>query len=436
MNHLRRSESRPSAKRGGVAAPRTVPRGAPAGNLQVEEGLSDQDLLEESRARYASLYDYAPIGYVTLDRRTTIRELNFAAAALLGQERRALYQTELRDALTPASRRALDAHLRACFKDGDGRPHSVELTICPGKQKPRIVELVSIPGTSPAGARGGRRAEPVVNAAMHDISVRKHHDREREDLLERERQARHLAESASRMTEEFLAVVSHELRTPLAPMMMWTKALRAGGAREPLRLRAIEALESCLAIQAAMIDDLVDVARGRLGRLRVERRPTNVQEAVNAAVEAMAPACAAKHITLAVNTEATPAWISGDAMRLQQIVTNLVSNAIKFTSDGGHVSVALHTDGAKVVLYVRDDGEGIEPAVLETIFEPFRRSTPPTSTTPRQGGLGLGLSIVRQLVLQHDGTIVAQSQGRRHGACFIVTFPAVAPPPRAVVRSR
>ena len=358
------------------------------------------------------------MGHVALDRRGIILELNLTCAVLLGDERRVLAGRPFRALLAPASRRAFDAHLRACFTSRE--PTTVELGLPAPNGEVRIVELVSAARAAPSvGA-----ADPiVVQSALHDISDRKRDERRREEVIAREHAARLLAERANRIKEEFLDVVSHELRTPLAPMMMWVRALRAGGAGDNLRARAVEAIETCLELQASMIDDLVDAARGRRGTLRVDRQPMDLQTVVGAAVEALAPSCAAKHVALALDLEAAPAWVSGDATRLKQVVANLVSNAIKFTREGGHIFVSVETRDADVVLRVRDDGEGIEATRLEGIFELFCLAPPARSPPEGAAVLGLGLFIVRQLVAQHGGNIMAESQGPGRGACFTVTLP-------------
>ncbi len=380
-----------------------------------------QGLLEESRARYAELYDYAPVGHITLDRSGIIRELNLTAASLLAKERRFLFGRPLRQLLTPPSRRALDAHLRACLKSTSVL--HVELAIPLAEGGSRVVDLVTVPPPSrTAAAVDGQSG--TLNSALVDVSQRKRDEQRQVALLEHEREARALAESANRIKQEFLAVVSHELRTPLAPMMMWVKALRAGGISDSLRARAIEALDTCLKVEAAMIDDLVDVARGQHGKLRIERHPFDLQTVVGAAIEALAPSAAAKQIEVTLEVDATPAWISGDSTRLQQVVSNLLSNAIKFTPEAGHVALTLRTRAQDVVLTVRDDGDGIHASLLDGIFEPFRQRD--DTAARRHGGLGLGLTIVRQLVEQHEGHVVASSEGLGRGACFIVTLPALA----------
>ena len=374
-----------------------------------------RDLLEESRARYAELYDYAPVGHLTLDRQGIVTELNLTCAALFDKERRRLVGGPLRFLLTVESRRALDAHLGVAFTT---RPSSsVELAIPLADGTVRTVELVSVPpalhGVDGQGA--------MVHSALIDVSQRRRDDERREELLRREHQARLLAESANRIKQDFLNIVSHELRSPLMPIMMWVRALRAGGLSDTLRARAIEAIDACVKVQVAMIDDLVDVASGRQDTLRVDRRPMDLQAVVSTAVETLAPAAAAKQIEIALGVDPAPAWISGDPTRLQQVVTNLLSNAVKFTREAGRIAIALHEQGSEIVLTVSDDGEGIDPATLGEVFEPFRSREGPA---PRgQGSLGLGLTIVRDLVVKHDGHVTVESAGKGRGSCFTVTLP-------------
>jgi PAS domain S-box-containing protein len=381
-----------------------------------DEGLA----LEVSRARYAELYDYAPVGHVTLDRDGLIKELNLAAAAALGAARRELVDRPLRVLLTSKSRPAFDAHLRAVFRARHAA--SVELAIRSADGEARTIELVSVPPRAAPGSLGGDVA--VFHSAMIDVSQRKRDERRREELeemLRREHEGRLVAETMNRVKQDFLAVVSHELRSPLGPMLMWVRALRAGGLSEALRKRAIDAIDSCLNLQVAMIDDLIDVARSERGTLRIELGRMDLRPVVEGAVEAMAPAAAMKQIEVTLAVGAGPVWIVGEPRRLHQIVANLLTNAITFTPEAGHVALALAEREAEVVLTVRDDGEGIEPARMSAIFEAFPS---PEAGAPRHHvGLGVGLAIVHQLVRQHGGRVVAESAGAGRGTCFTVTLP-------------
>lgn len=243
------------------------------------------------------------------------------------------------------------------------------------------------------------------------------------DGVVEERLMRREADVANRAKDEFLAVVSHELRTPLNAILGWAMMLR----RKPLAPdvdRAISIIERNAQRQARLIEDVLDVSRSITGKLTLHLRPTNVAEAVASAVESVTPAATAKQISLTTETDAS-FTVSADVDRLQQIIWNLLANAVKFTPKGGRVHVHSHLDGSDVCICVEDTGEGIPPGLLPHVFEPFRQAD--ASTTRRHGGLGLGLAIVRQLVAAHGGTIRAESEGRGQGAKFVVALPARAP---------
>jgi signal transduction histidine kinase len=230
------------------------------------------------------------------------------------------------------------------------------------------------------------------------------------------------AAESTQERRDFLAMVSHELRAPLAPMLLWVRALRTGGMSEALRTRAVEALESCINAQTRMIDDLIDVARGQRGDLRLELQRLELQTIVNASVQAHAPAVAARKIRLTVDAAPEPVWVMGDSTRLGQVVSNLLSNSLEFTQEGGNISLSLHARDAEAVLVLRDDGEGLEGTRLTDLFEPPSPESA-AATTRRWSGRGLWLTIVRQLVAQHGGTIAAERARARRGVCFKVTLP-------------
>jgi PAS domain S-box-containing protein len=379
--------------------------------LQNQTLQETQVTLEESRAHYADLYDHSPIGHVTLDRAGLIRELNLATAAILGVERSGVIDKPLRMHVAPSSRGRLDAHLRAVFRSP--RPARVELALKATSGEHRTVEIVSVsPGPSADSS--------VFHSAVIDVSERRRDESAREELLRREHDGRMLAEATNRAKKDFLAVVSHELRSPLAPMLMWVRALRAGGMSETLRKRAVDALEACVAVEVAMIEDLVDVAQGERGALGVELRRMDLGPVVLGAIEAAAPTAASKQIEVTVDVDAGPMWVLGDPRRLQQIVANLLANAFTFTPEAGHVSVSLRARDRGVVLTVSDDGEGIAAERLESIFDPFPSHGvhPPSHHL----GLGLGLAIVSQLVTRLGGRVTAQSAGPGRGSCFTVTL--------------
>ncbi|HEX8072195.1 MAG TPA: ATP-binding protein [Pyrinomonadaceae bacterium] len=253
---------------------------------------------------------------------------------------------------------------------------------------------------------------------------RRRAERERDELLRRERAARAEAETASRLKDEFLATVSHELRTPLNAILGWAVTLNRGRADDEMTRNALVVIERNARAQAKIIDDILDVSRIIAGKYRISPRPVALAPLVQAAVGTLHPAAAAKSITLDLMLDPAGGEVVGDPDRLQQIVWNLVSNAIKFTPAGGLVEVRLGRAGAQLELSVRDDGIAISPEFLPHIFERFRQAD--SSTTRTHGGLGLGLAIVRHLVELHGGTVEAASEGEDRGAVFTVRVPAVA----------
>jgi PAS domain S-box-containing protein len=238
------------------------------------------------------------------------------------------------------------------------------------------------------------------------------------------KQARESAENANRVKDEFLATVSHELRTPLNAIMGWTHLLTRGNLDEKTSARGLETIARNASAQNQLISDLLDVSRIISGQLRSESGVVDLMRVIEAATETVRPAADAKGIVLHLKLEQGAGLISGDSMRLQQIVWNLLSNAVKFTPKGGQVTVRLKREYSSVVIVVSDTGEGIGVEFLPYIFDRFRQAE---STTKRQhNGLGLGLAIVRHLVEAHGGTISASSEGRGKGATFTVTFPLLA----------
>jgi len=240
-------------------------------------------------------------------------------------------------------------------------------------------------------------------------------------LLDSERAARHEAEVANRAKDEFLATVSHELRTPLSAILGWAAIARQKAVAPDVE-RALSTIERNARAQMRIIEDVLDVGRIVSGKMKLEIAATDVEEAVEGAVEAVRPSADAKQLALAVDVDADVGVIAADPERLQQIVWNLLSNAIKFTPKGGRVAVSARRTGSTVVVVVRDDGQGVAPEFLPHLFEPFRQAD--GSTTRRHGGLGLGLAIVKQLVDAHGGTITAHSDGQGRGASFTVELPA------------
>jgi signal transduction histidine kinase len=241
------------------------------------------------------------------------------------------------------------------------------------------------------------------------------------DALEREQRARHETEAASYLKDEFLMTVSHELRTPLTAIYGWVRMLSLDGVPAAQRARALEAVERNARVQTRLIDDLLDVSRAITGKLRLDARPTRVGDAVRAAIDTIGPALEAKGITFIADIEPDAGVVILDPDRLQQIVWNLLANAIKFTPEAGEIRLSLKRRASIFEIVVSDTGVGIAPEFLPFVFDRFRQAE--GGSRRRYGGLGLGLAIVRHLVELHGGTVTAESEGEGKGALFRVQLP-------------
>ncbi len=245
-------------------------------------------------------------------------------------------------------------------------------------------------------------------------------DADRARLLELERTARKDAEVANRAKDEFLATISHELRTPLNAILGWATNVRQGAVRDIDR--AIGIIERNARAQARIVEDVLDLSRIVSGKLRLDVAPSDVSRPIFGAVEAVRPSAEAKRIRLQIQLDEDLGVVVADAGRIQQVVWNLLTNAVKFTPEGGRVSVRGTRVSDRVLVRVEDTGQGIPPEFLPHVFEAFRQED--ASTTRKHGGLGLGLTIVKQLVQAHGGTIEVESAGAGHGATFTLSLPA------------
>jgi PAS domain S-box-containing protein len=228
------------------------------------------------------------------------------------------------------------------------------------------------------------------------------------------------ADELNRLKDEFLATLSHEMRTPLSAVLGWSRMLAGGQLDAAKTKQAIEAIERNAQAQAKIVDDILDFARGMAGNVRMEMKPFDLVGVVNRAVEAVAPAALGKQIQIDLSAPA-PVVIVGDPNRIQQVVWNLMSNALKFTPSGGKVSVNLSSIAGHAELRIVDDGIGIPAAFLPFVFDKFRQAD--ASFTRQHGGLGLGLAIAHHLIEVHGGSIEARSAGEGSGATFIVRLP-------------
>jgi signal transduction histidine kinase len=261
----------------------------------------------------------------------------------------------------------------------------------------------------------GRRYDPADVAMLEEIARRAalaiDHARAHRDALR-----------ASQAKDEFLAALSHELRTPLSAVLGWARLLRAGDLDPPARARALDTIERSALAQSRLVDDLLDVSRIVAGTMRLHVVVCDLADVVEGVVESLRPAAAARGVAVQTAFDVEGRTITGDPERLQQVAWNLVSNAIKFAAQGGHVEVTLARVGDQVELAVVDDGCGIAPSLLPHVFERFRGAH---ATTARANeGLGLGLAIARHVVELHGGSIRAESEGEGRGATLRAVLPA------------
>jgi PAS domain S-box-containing protein len=263
----------------------------------------------------------------------------------------------------------------------------------------------------------------AIQVVLRDISERKAAEEEKSRLLASERVARTNAENANRMKDEFLATLSHELRTPLNAILGWSQLLRTGGSDKEELTQGLDTIERNARAQTQLIEDLLDMSRIISGKLRLDIQRVSPVAFLSNAIETVRPAAEAKGIRLEQMLDPAAGPVSGDPNRLQQVAWNMLSNAVKFTPRGGKVQVLLQRVDSHIEITVADTGQGISAEFLPFLFERFRQAD--ASTTRRFGGLGLGLSIAKQLVDLHGGSIEARSPGEGQGSTFIVQLPLV-----------
>ena len=371
-----------------------------------------QSRLRISELRYRRLFEAARDGILILDAVTLkITDVNPFMTELLGYSHNEFLGKELWEIGLFGDKEASQEAFKALQSTGYLRYEDLPLQATNGKL--RDVEFVSNVYEEDT--------HQVIQCNIRDITDRKRAESERSLLLARAQSARAEADLANGLKDAFLATLSHELRTPLTSILGWSHLLTDGKLDTQQTARAIETIARNARAQGRLIDELLDVSRIMTGKLRLDLRAVKLAPLIQAVIEDERPAAEAKSITLraVLNSDIGP--FLGDADRLQQIVRNLLTNAIKFTPDRGDVQVLLKKIDSHIVITVKDTGQGIANELLPYVFERFRQADP--SNTRSNGGLGLGLSIVRQLVELHRGTVTAESSGENAGTTFTVTLP-------------
>jgi PAS domain S-box-containing protein len=367
-----------------------------------------EDAMRISEARFKAVFDNALHGIALISDDQIYLDVNPAMCRLLALPRDGVVGKHA-SVFIPSDRKAdADAVNRALETDGAWRGN-FPLLRADGKllQLDWSISFHSAPG--------------VRLAIVSDVTERVAIEAEREQLLSSERSARAEAERANRLKDDFLATLSHELRTPLNAIVGWASVLRTADVDDGDLVEGLESIERNAKVQAQLIDDLLDVARITSGKLRLDVQPVDPAAVVEAALQAVTPAAQAKGIRVESTLDRAAGPVQADASRLQQVVWNLVNNAVKFTPNGGRIEVRLTLSDSHVEVVVADNGQGIHPDLLPHLFERFRQGD--ARTTRSHGGLGLGLAIVKQLVEMHGGTVAAHSDGEGRGATFVVRIP-------------
>ncbi|MFA6071524.1 MAG: ATP-binding protein [Janthinobacterium sp.] len=422
---------------------------------RAQEALRDEtrvlELLNNTGAALASTLDLPALLQETVDAATRISGARFGA----------LYYDDAGDAhdspgALPAPRAVNGISLR------QADTIAAELRLGPAMRQndllaapdasaddaPPLRSCLSLPVSSRSGLLLGRlllghpqagmfsaRSERIVSAIAAQAAVALDNTRlyaaatraaeERKVLLDSEREARAEAERTNQLKDDFLATLSHELRTPLSAILGWAQVLRRGTRDEADLHRGLQSIERNARAQAQLIEDLLDMNRITSDKVLLDLQPLAPASVIASSIETLRPAADAKHITIHSSIASDAGTIMGDPGRIQQVIWNLLSNALKFTPQGGRVDIGVRREANRLAITVADNGVGIKQDFLPHVFDRFRQAD--ASTTRRHGGLGLGLAIVKHLVEQHGGTVTASSAGDMQGASFTVRLPLGAP---------
>ena len=387
------------------------------GAVLILVDITDLKRAEEAKARLAAIVESSEDAIIGKDLEGIITAWNLGAEKLFGYKAAEAIGRRITILMSPEDtdeeRRVMEkirrgesvAYYETTGRHKDGKSFDIWLTISP---------VLDEHGTVVGGSRIAR-----------DITERKRAEQELAALLASEHAARADAEAANRLKDEFLAIVSHEVRTPLNAIVGWVQMLKSGNLNQEQAEKALEVIDRNAASQGEIIAELLDTSRIVSGNLRLDTKPIAMPSLIEAAIEILRPAADAKSITIETHLDPDAEPVSGDSARLLQVLWNLLSNAIKFTPKGGRVDVTFACADSNGAIVVKDNGIGIAPEFLPHVFDRFRQAD---ATSARlYGGLGLGLSIVRNIVELHAGRVRAESEGVDRGATFTVTLPIKQP---------
>lgn len=382
-------------------------------NERLELELEQQRTAHFLQARLAAIIESSDDAIVSKSLDGTITSWNHAAEKMFGYSAAEAVGRNIL-LIVPPDRQDEERSILSRLREGRKIDHFETQRV--RKDGRRIEVSLSV---SPICDAAGRTVG--ASKIARDITEKKRSERERDSLLDAERHARETAQRVNSLKDEFLATLSHELRTPLSAIMGWAQLLAMGNMDAEGYAEAGRVIERNARTQKQLIDDLLDMSRIISGKLRLDLQRIYPADFIEGAVETIGPSAEAKGIRLEKMLDALAGPIAGDPARLQQVVWNLLSNAVKFTPKGGKIQILLERVNSHLEITVADSGEGIDPEFLPHLFERFRQAD--ATTTRRHGGLGLGLSIVKQITELHGGTVRAMSAGRGTGSTFVISLP-------------
>jgi PAS domain S-box-containing protein len=379
----------------------------------VDERKRAEEALRESEGRFRNMADNAPVMIWVTEPDAGRAYLNKSWYEFTGQTPETALGSGWLDATHPDDRERAERTFLAANAEREAFRLEYRLRRKDGEYR------WAIDAASPRFGQGGEFLGHI--GSVIDITERKQMEGERERLLAEEQAAREIAEQATRAKDEFLAVVSHELRSPLNAILGWNNLLDLKYGDDPQIAKVTETIERSGRSQLQLIEDLLDTTRIIAGKLRLESLPVELADVISSALETVRPAAGNKGIAVTTSIDPKAGQITGDPDRLQQVVWNLVSNAIKFTPEGGRVWVELRRGDAGVQIVVSDTGHGIATDLLPYVFDRFKQGD--SSSARRFGGLGLGLALAKHLVELHGGSVAVESPGEGLGATFTVNLP-------------
>ena len=409
-----------------TAAPIAATPGAARGAVLVARDLTAQRLAERSKTELSSslastnalldtLFEQAPIGLGFWDRELRYVRVNRALAAINGLPIEAHVGRTIGEVLPKLERRVQEA-FREVLQTGRSMSDvefQGETPAMPGVQRVWRTSIYPV---------AVRDTLVGVGAVCDEVTELKRIDAQKEQLLEAESHARARAEEMNRLKDDFLSTLSHELRNPLNSIVGWTHLLESGKLSAADREKALERITKNVKVQAKLVEELLDFSRLNSGTLQLRLGRLNASELARSACETFSAAAKAKGIELDCRIDLPELTVRADPERLQQILSNLISNAVKFTPDGGSVVAHVRRNGPMVEFEVRDTGAGIDANFLPHVFDPFRQAAGGRARQPLQG-VGIGLSIVKRLVELHGGRVTVRSDGPGRGSSFLVELP-------------